>query len=203
MNQTVLTWLDKLGIHPTQTQIDDFNERLARLHTEYHVDSPSSDEDLALEFAAYIGEDDSIHPREVYTMDGECLDVDTMYTDFLHDISPMIPDAVFTHIKETFNDNTDDMDDYETIYGMPIDGTITLFLLCNGHPYTFTFNSTGDWFNPEVVDLLNDMLVKEGCSGQIHGTNVPLDSSFLFVYGDRSKGEALVEINNNMYESLD
>lgn len=200
MNQTVLTWLDKLGIHPTQAQIDAFDAKCQLLQTELQDDTAYSDEQLALEFAACIGEDDTVHPREVYTMDGECMDVDTMYTNFLHGIAPMMPDAVFTDIKEDFSDNTDDMDDDETIYGMPTDGTITLSLLCNGHPYQFTFNSTGDWFNPEVVDLLNDMLVKEGCSGQLHGTNVPLDTSLLFVYGDRSKGEALMEISTHLEE---
>ncbi len=200
MNQTVLTWLDKLGIHPTQAQIDDFDEKCQLLQTEYQDDTAYSDEQLALEFAACIGEDDTAHPREVYTMDGECMDVDTMYTDFLHGISPMMPDAVFTDIKEDFSDSTDDEGNNETIYGMPTDGTITLSLLCNGHPYQLTFNSTGDWFNPEIVDLLNDILVKEGCSGQLHGTNVPLDTSLLFVYGDRSKGEALIEISTHLEE---
>lgn len=200
MNQTVLTWLDKLGIHPTQAQMDAFDAKCQLLQTELQDDTTYSDEQLALEFAACIGEDDAVQPREVYTMDGECMDVDTMYTNFLHGIAPMMPDAVFTDIKEDFSDNTDDTDDDETIYGMPTDGTITLSLLCNGHPYQFTFNSTGDWFNPEVVDLLNDMLVKEGCSGQLHGTNVPLDTSLLFVYGDRSKGEALMEISTHLEE---
>lgn len=207
MKQTVLDRLAAIGVHPTPEQIAEYERVMAKAAEQYGTVADFGDHDAssALSLAAWLGSGDfdatpcSLCPEAIYAFDAEVFEVDEMYTLFFRNIAPMIPDATFTDITEDLSGLTEEMDmDAEP----PTDGTRSVSLRCNGALTTFILKSYGDWFNPDIIDLLNDILLKAGCAGQLHGCEVPMDQCMIFVYGDRAKGEALIQLHQDAMQEL-
>lgn len=121
---------------------------------------------------------------KVYAFDAEIDDVEHMYTDFLQRIQTIIPGFVATDISEDLSGMTDEID-YSTEPWT--DGKRSFSFRCNGHSYTCELASLCDWFNPEAFPFLEDVLKKEGVSGELGVIGVMEIQGMLVTYGSKDQ----------------
>lgn len=123
---------------------------------------------------------------DVLAMDAEVFDIDYMYTDFFASIQPLIPDVIFSDVTEDMTDMLDE-------HGYPLfeGGSRTVSFACNGAEYEVTLENYGDWFNPEIIDFVNELLAGEGCEKSLHVVSDPFDQIMIIVYENDENAELL------------
>jgi len=127
--------------------------------------------------------------EHIYAFDAEFLNIDVMYTEFLLGVQAIVPDIRFADVAEDLSGMSDewDMETYS-------DGTRSVSFTCNGHPYSITLDSYGDWLNDEIISFVNHVLETEGSSGQLHIVSEPYDQCVFLIYGSSQEAAALRQV---------
>ena len=99
----------------------------------------------------------------VYAFDAEIYDIERMYTLFLQGIQSIVPDITISDIHEDVSEMTEEMTESKDDMLPPSDGKRSVSFLCNGHPYSITLDSYGDWFNEEMFYFMDQVLEQENC----------------------------------------
>ena len=97
----------------------------------------------------------------LYAFDAEVFDIERMYTLCLQGIQSIAPDLMISDIEEDLTGMTDEMEEPANPYDPPTDGVRSVQFKCNGHEYSITMVSYGDWFNVEFIPFMNQVLEKE------------------------------------------
>lgn len=107
--------------------------------------------------------------KQVYAFDLEVFDVGGMYTQFLQGVQSILGvEPQLTEIEEKVS---------------PIDGEYelhTVSFLCGGTPYTFDVRVQYDWFNPEMIGHMNEVLEREGSEKRLWATGDGYQTCILF-----------------------
>jgi len=117
---------------------------------------------------------------KVYAQDAEVFNIEEMYTEFLEGADYIIPDAEFTEIHEDISGLTENLD-----------GRRSVSFKCNGSPYEAELDSYGDWLNPEIIGIVNDVLKKEGCAAQLRVVSDEYDQIAIMIYGSKAEGDMI------------
>ncbi len=123
-----------------------------------------------------------------YAFDVEVFDIEHMYELFLKGIQSIVPDITITDIKEDLSGITEEA----THRTPPYDGTRTVSFKCNGHDYSVTLDSFGDWFNTEMLDRMDAVLNKENCEKQLWVLYFEYDQYIVLVYGSEEDAKKLI-----------
>lgn len=130
----------------------------------------------------------------VYAFDGEVAQTDIMYTLFLEGVKAIVPGIAITDVVEDTSGMTEEMSGLDDLSSPPTDGTRSISFKCGGNPYSFTLDSYGDWFNPRIIGLMNEVLEKEGFSGQLHIVGEPMDQIMILTYGTQKWADSITEL---------
>lgn len=104
----------------------------------------------------------SAEPRQFFTFDVECMDLDSMYTTFLNSFAEIAgEDLVITDIEE----DTSKVD-YESGTGVQ-----TISFKCNGKPYQYDATVYYDWFDVEMLAFMNKVISEQGTDKNLYITS--------------------------------
>lgn len=121
----------------------------------------------------------------VYAFDAEVYDVEHMYAQFLRGMQAIIPGIAITGVREDLSGMTEDM----SFSG--VDGTRSVDFCVNGHPYSVTLESRGDWFNEDMLAFFMDVLEKEQYPGRLHQITGDMDQMVILLYGSDADASRL------------
>ena len=113
----------------------------------------------------------------VYAFDAEVYDVEHMYAQFLRGMQAIIPGIAITGVREDLSGMTEDM----SFIG--VDGTRSVDFCVNGHPYSVTLESRGDWFNEDMLAFFMDVLEKEQYPGGLQQISGDMEQMVILFYG--------------------
>ena len=116
----------------------------------------------------------------VYVFDAEVYDVEHMYAQFLRGMQAIILGIAITGVREDLSGMTEDMS-FSCFIG--VDGTRSVDFCVNGHPYSVTLESRGDWFNEDMLAFFMDVLEKEQYPGGLHQISGDMDQMVILFYG--------------------
>ena len=116
----------------------------------------------------------------VYAFDAEVYDVEHMYAQFLRGMQAIIPDIAITDVREDLSGMTEEMS-FSGFIG--VDGTRSVDFRVNGHSYSVTLESRGDWFNEDMIAFFMDVLEKEQYPGRLHQITGDMDQMVILFYG--------------------
>lgn len=125
--------------------------------------------------------------RQIYAFDAEVFDISRMYTLFLKGVDAIVPDIGITEIREDLSGMTEEMTPLPGSAYLLTDGLRSVSFRCNGHPYSVTLTSQGDWFNAEMCDFMDRVLEQEGCPHQLWqvSNQMAAPQYEILVYGTR------------------
>ena len=134
---------------------------------------------------------------QVYSFDAEVFDVKRMYKLFLKGVDAIVPEVRFTNIKEDLLEMTAEMtplNEAELIY---TDGRRSVSFKCNGHQYSVTLVSYGDWIDEyTILEYTNSVLRQEGCSKRLYSVTQPEDQLVILIYDTPERAEKLQKMIN-------
>ena len=113
----------------------------------------------------------------VYAFDAEVYDIEHMYARFLRGMQAIIPGIAITDVREDLSGMAEDMN------FSGVDGTRSVDFRVNGHSYSVTLESRGDWFNEDMIAFFMDVLEKEQDHGRLHQITVDMDLMVILFYG--------------------
>ena len=113
----------------------------------------------------------------VYAFDAEVYDVEQMYAQFLRGMQAIIPGIAITDVREDLSGMAEDMN------FSGADGTRSVDFCVNGHPYSVTLASRGDWFNEDMIAFFTDVLEREQYPGKLHQITDNMDQMVILFYG--------------------
>ena len=128
----------------------------------------------------------------MYAFDAEVYDVERMYTLCLQGIQSIAPDLVISDINEDLTGMTDEMEEPANPYEPPTDGVRSVSFKCNGHEYSITMASYGDWFNAEFIPFMNQVLEKENKTKRLWILSDGLDQMAAIVYDTAENARSFV-----------
>jgi len=117
---------------------------------------------------------------KIYVFDAEFFNIEGMYTEFLHGVQAIMPDAQITAVREDLTG----MNAY-------LEGSRKVFFEFNGHSYVVTLKSDGDWLNAEIIDFLNKVLTTEGYPGRLRIVSDAYDQIVFLIYGTEEEAASL------------
>lgn len=95
---------------------------------------------------------DNMKSEQVYSFDVEMEDPGNMYRPFLEEIETLTKgDLTFSNIKEVVDEKAFEAGE----------GDYNLSFICNGKSYEYTLEFQYDWFDTEILSLLNTILEEE------------------------------------------
>lgn len=124
----------------------------------------------------------------VYAFDAEVYDVEHMYAQFLRGMQAIIPDIAITDVREDLSGMTEEMS-FSGFIG--VDGTRSVDFRVNGHSYSVTLESRGDWFNEDMIAFFMDVLEKEQYPGRLHQITGDMDQMVILLYGSDADASRL------------
>ena len=113
----------------------------------------------------------------VYAFDAEVYDIEHMYARFLRGMQAIIPGIAITDVREDLSGMAEDMN------FSGVDGTRSVDFCVNGHPYSVTLESRGDWFNEDMIAFFTDVLEREQYPGKLHQITDNMDQMVILFYG--------------------
>ncbi len=128
----------------------------------------------------------------MYAFDAEVFDIEHMYTLCLQGIQAIAPDLVISDIEEDLTGMTDEMVEPANPYEPPTDGVRSVRFKCNGHEYSVTLASYGDWFNSEFITFMNRVLEKENKTKRLWILSDGLDQMVAIVYDTAENARSFV-----------
>ena len=131
--------------------------------------------------------------NQVYAFDAEVFDIENMYTLFLQGVQSIVPDITITDIKEDLSGMTFELLPSEDPYAPATNGTRSVSFLCNGHPYSITLESEGDWFNSQMLDFMDEVLQKENCEKQLYVVTHRFDQMLILIYSTQEHAEMVAQ----------
>lgn len=104
----------------------------------------------------------STEPKQFFSFDVECMDLDNMYTIFVNSVAEIAgDDLVFTDITE----DTSKVD-YESGTG-----TQTISFVCNGKSYRYDATAYDDWFDVGMLTFMNDVISEQSRDKHLYVTS--------------------------------
>lgn len=119
---------------------------------------------------------------KMYAFDAEVFDVENMYTLCLQGIQAIVRDIEVTDVTEDLSGMTEEMTSVNYPYEPMTDGVRSVSFKCNGHEYSVTMTSYGDWINAEFFDFMNQVLEKENCPKRLWLLGDGLDQMAAVIY---------------------
>lgn len=129
----------------------------------------------------------------VFLFDFEVFDIEHMYTLFLQGVQSIANDITITDIVEDLSGMTEEMT--ANPLGIPTDGTRSVSFKINGHDYSATLESRGDWCNEKIIGIINSALEKENTPNRLWTVNYGIDQLVTFVYGTEESLKARFGLN--------
>ena len=127
-----------------------------------------------------------------YAFDAEVYDVERMYTLCLQGIQSIVPDLVISDINEDLTGMTDEMEEPANPFEPPTDGVRSVSFKCNGHEYSITMASYGDWFNTKLIPIMNQVIEKENKTKRLWILSDGLDQMAAIVYDTAENARSFV-----------
>lgn len=120
----------------------------------------------------------------VYWFDAECINVDSIYTDFLRGVSGMNPETLnFTNIQE----------DYSQVDWENGTGPVTVSFDWNDSHYTLDAQLRYDWFDEDVLFELMDIIAAE-CPGRYLHYTFDGGQGYLVFFGSDADADTLSHV---------
>lgn len=110
-------------------------------------------------------------PRQFFTFDVECMDLDHMYTNFLNSVSEIAgKDLTITDIEE----DTGKVD-YESGTGVQ-----TVTFNCNGKSYQYDAAVYNDWFDVKMLTFMNKVISEQNTGKNLYVTSDSYQECIVF-----------------------
>ncbi len=119
---------------------------------------------------------------KMYAFDAEVYDIENMYTLCLQGIQSIVKDIEITDVREDLSGVTDEMTQADDPFSPMTDGIRSVSFKCNGHEYSVTMTSYGDWINAEFFVFMNQVLEKENCPKRLWLLGDGLDQMAAVIY---------------------
>ena len=132
---------------------------------------------------------------QMYLFDCEIFDVENMYRLFLLGIQSIVPDVVISDVVEDLSAMTVELRDNGD-GKPPTDGQRSVSFKCNGHDYSITLDSYGDWFNNQMFFFIDEVLKKENCKNELCVIDCQFDQNIALVYDSVENAKKLIEQNS-------
>ena len=128
----------------------------------------------------------------MYAFDAEVFDIGNMYKLFLQGVQSIAADIEITDVREDLSGMTEELKEPANPYEPPTDGVRSVSFKCNGHEYSTTIASYGDWFNVEFISFMNQVLEKENKTKRLWILSDGLDQMIAIVYDSAENAQSYV-----------
>ena len=162
-----ITKLKELGIDATSVE-EKITESLTSMPTEILESmAPEQINGMILTYiSALLYDDDAAvqpsEPRQFFTFDVECMDLEHMYTNFLNSVSEIAgDDLMITDIEE----DTSKVD-YESGTGVQ-----TVTFNCNGISYQYDAIVYNDWFDVKMLTFMSKVISEQNTGKNLYVTS--------------------------------
>lgn len=133
----------------------------------------------------------------IYAFDAEVYDIGRMYKLFLQGVQSIADDITITDLQEDLSGMTEEMTEPLNPYEPPSDGVRSVTFKCNGHEYSVTLTSYGDWLNAEIITFMNRVLEKENRTKRLWLLSDGVDQMAAIVYDTEENARAFVGYTEN------
>lgn len=162
-----ITKLKELGIDATSVE-EKITESLTSMPTEILESmAPEQINGMILTYiSALLYDDDTAaqpsEPRQFFSFDVECMDLEHMYTNFLNSVSEIVgEDLAITDIEE----DTSKVD-YESGTGVQ-----TVTFNCNGKSYQYDAVVYNDWFDVKMLTFMSKVISEQNTGKNLYVTS--------------------------------
>lgn len=161
-----ITKLKELGIDATSVE-EKITESLTSFPSEILESmEPEQINGMILTYISTLLYDDTTvppsEPRQFFSFDVECMDLEHMYTNFLNSVSEIAgDDLTITDIEE----DTSKVD-YESGTGVQ-----TVTFNCNGNSYQYDAVVYNDWFDVKMLTFMNKVISEQNTGKNLYVTS--------------------------------
>ena len=161
-----ITKLKELGIDATSVE-EKITESLTSMPTEILESmEPEQVKGMILTYISTLLYDDTAvqpsEPRQFFSFDVECMDLEHMYTNFLNSVSEIAgEDLTITDI----NEDTSKVD-YESGTGVQ-----TVTFNCNGKSYQYDAIVYNDWFDVKMLTFMSKVISEQNTGKNLYVTS--------------------------------